>query len=97
MYKQTQSCTRNADFTGVYSEPGSGRCRIIIEQLSGDEHEISVRWSGSAYESGNWEMTATYYDSTGLLEYTDATYYVRTYTDEENYTDEVIYTDGTGE
>ncbi len=85
------------DFTGVYSEPVSGRCRITIEYLSGDDHKVNVRWSGSAFESANWEMTATYYDSTGLLEYTDAKYFIRTYSDEENYTDDVKYTDGAGE
>ena len=85
------------DFTGSYTEPVSGRCNIVIEALDGDEHKINVRWAASAYQSGNWEMNATYYDSTGLLEYTGATYYVRTYSDEVNYTDEVMYTDGAGE
>ncbi|MBR5419711.1 MAG: hypothetical protein IK115_01035 [Lachnospiraceae bacterium] len=85
------------DFTGIYSEPVSGRCSIEIVHTGGDEHKINVRWSGSAYESSNWEITATYYVSTGLLEYTGAKYYVRTYTDEEHYTDDVKYTDGSGE
>lgn len=85
------------DWTGTYTEPVSGRCNINIEYLSGDDHKVTVHWASSAFESANWEMTATYYDSTGLLEYTGAKYYVRTYTDEENYTDDVKYTDGAGE
>lgn len=85
------------DFTGTYTEPMSGRCTIDIEHLSGDDHKVNIRWSGSAFESANWEMTATYYVSTGLLEYTNAKYYVRTYTDETTYTDDVKYTDGAGE
>ena len=38
-----------------------------------------------------------HYESTTLLEYTGAKYYVRTYSDEENFTDEVMYEDGAGE
>jgi hypothetical protein len=85
------------DFTGTYTEPMSGRCTIDIEYLSGDDHKVNIRWASSAFESANWEMTATYYVSTGLLEYTNAKYYVRTYTDETTYTDDVKYTDGAGE
>ena len=64
------------DFTGTYTEPMSGRCTIDIEHLSGDDHKVNIRWSGSAFESANWEMTATYYVSTGLLEYMQSTMYV---------------------
>ncbi len=85
------------DFTGTYTEPISGRCSIEIEYLSGDDHKVNVRWASSAFESSNWEMTATYYESTGLLEYTNAKYYIRTYTDDTTYTDDVQYTDGAGE
>lgn len=85
------------DFTGIYSEPISGRCTITIDHLDGDDHKVNVIWASSAFESSNWEMTATYYISTGLLEYTGAKYYIRTYTDETNYTDDVKYTDGAGE
>ena len=85
------------DFEGTYTEPIAGRCTIDIEYLSGDDHKVTVQWAGSAYESANWEMTATYYVSTGLLEYTGAKYYIRTYTDDGNYTDDVKYTDGAGE
>ncbi len=85
------------DFTGTYTEPIAGRCTIDIEHLEGDDHQVVVRWAGSAFESYNWEMTATYYESTGLLEYSNATFFIRTYTDEENYTDDVKYTDGCGE
>ena len=85
------------DFTGTFTEPVAGRCTIDIEHLDGDDHKVVARWAGSAFESYNWEMTATYYESTGLLEYTGAKFYVRTYTDEENYTDDVKYTDGAGE
>ena len=85
------------DFTGTYTEPISGRCTIDIEYLSGDDHKVNVRWASSAFESANWEMTATYYVSTGLLEYTNAKYYIRTYTDDNTYTDDVKYTDGAGE
>lgn len=84
------------DFTGTYTEPMSGRCRIDIEHTEGDEHTVTVCWGSSAAESANWEMTAIYYPSTGLLEYTGAKYYVRTYTDDENYTDDVKYEDGDG-
>ena len=85
------------DFTGTYTEPMSGRCTIEIKYISGDDYDVVIRWSSSAAESANWEMKATFYDSTNLLEYTDAKYFVRTYTDDENYTDDVQYEDGAGE
>ena len=84
------------DFTGTFTEPMSGRCRIDIEHVEGDTHKVTICWGSSAFESANWEMTATYYPSTGLLEYSDAKYFVRTYTDEETYTDDVKYEDGDG-
>ena len=85
------------DFTGTYTEPMSGRCTIEIKNISGDDYHIVVRWSSSAFESSNWEINATYYESTTLLEYTNAKYYVRTYTDENTYTDDVKYENGAGE
>ncbi|MBR3039641.1 MAG: hypothetical protein IKI20_03160 [Lachnospiraceae bacterium] len=85
------------DFTGTYTEPLAGRCTIEIEHTDGDNHTVLVHWASSAAESANWEINAVYYPSTGLLEYTGAKYYIRTYTDEENYTDDVKYTDGEGE
>lgn len=84
------------DFTGTFTEPMSGRCRIDIVHTDGDNFDVNIRWASSAFESANWEIKATYYPSTNLLEYTNAKYYVRTYTDEENFTDDVKYTDGDG-
>ena len=85
------------DFAGDYHEEIAGRGMITIEP-AGEEntYNVSIHWGSSAFESADWTMTATYYDSTGLLEYSDATYTIRTYEDEENYTDDVKYTDGGG-
>ena len=85
------------DFSGTYTEPLSGRCTITIESLGENNYKIAVHWSSSAFETANWEMNATYYDSTTLLEYTGGKYFTRTYSSEEEYTDNVIYTDGAGE
>lgn len=85
------------DFSGTYTEPTSGRCTIEIVSTGDNNYKINVRWSSSAFESANWEINATYYDSTTLLEYTDAKYYIRTYTSEEEYTDDVQYENGAGE
>jgi len=85
------------DFSGTYTEPMSGRCAITIESLGDNNYKVSILWSSSAFESANWEMNATYYDSTTLLEYTGAKYFVRTYSDEETYEDDVKYEDGAGE
>ena len=85
------------DFSSVYTEPMSGRCTIDIESAGDNKYNISIHWGSSAFESANWEMTATYYDSTTLLEYTDAKYFIRTYASEDDYTDNVVYTDGAGE
>ena len=85
------------DFSGTYTEPLSGRCTIDITSTGNNNYKVSVHWSSSAFESANWEINATYYDSTTLLEYTDAKYFVRTYSSEEEYTDDVIYTNGAGE
>ena len=85
------------DFSGTYTEPTSGRCTIEIVSTGENEYTVNVRWSSSAFESSNWEMNATYYESTTLLEYTDAKFFIRTYSDEETYTDDVQYEDGAGE
>ena len=85
------------DFSGTYTEPMSGRCNIEITSVGNNNYKVNVRWSSSAFETANWEINATYYDSTTLLEYTDATYFVRTYTSEEEYTDDIKYTNGAGE
>ena len=85
------------DFSGSYTEPMTGRCLIDIKSVGNNNYMINVSWSSSAFETANWEIDATYYDSTTLLEYTNATYYVRTYTSEEEYTDDVKYTNGAGE
>lgn len=85
------------DFSGSYTEPTSGRCNIEIVSTGNNNYKINVHWSSSAFESSNWEINATYYDSTTLLEYTDAKYYIRTYTSEEEYTDDVQYENGAGE
>ena len=85
------------DYSGTYTEPVAGRCTIEIEALGENNYKVNVHWSSSAFESANWEINATYYDSTGLLEYTGAKYFVRTYADEENFTDDVKYEDGAGE
>lgn len=85
------------DFSGTYTEPMAGRCTIDIMSTGNNNYQVNVRWSSSAFESSNWEIDATYYDSTTLLEYTGAKYFVRTYTSEEEYTDEVMYVDGAGE
>lgn len=84
------------DFTGTFTEPMSGRCTIEIEYVEGDTHKVVINWSSSAAESANWEITAVYNPETDALEYTDAKYFIRTYTDEENYTDDVKYEDGAG-
>ena len=85
------------DFSGTYTEPMSGRCTIEIESQGNNNYKVNIHWGSSAFESANWEMNATYYPSTTLLEYSDAKYFIRTYTSEEEYTDDVVYTDGAGE
>jgi len=95
--EESQQAAPAVDFSGIYSEPLAGRCTITIESTGNNTYKVSVHWSSSAFESANWEMDATYYDSTTLLEYTDAKYFVRTYTDEDNYTDDVQYENGAGE
>ena len=85
------------DFAGDYHEEIAGRGNITITP-TGEENQynVTIHWGSSAFESAEWTMTATYYDSTGLLEYSDGTYFVRTYEDEEHYNDDVKYTDGGG-
>ena len=85
------------DFAGSYYEEIAGRGMIDIESTGDNTYAVSIHWGASAFESANWEMTATYSESTGLLEYTDCTYTIITFEDEENYTEDVKYTDGAGE
>lgn len=95
--EESQETAPAVDFSGTYTEPMAGRCVITIVSTSDNNYKVTVHWSSSAFESANWEMNATYYDSTTLLEYTDAKYFVRTYNDENNYTDDVQYENGAGE
>ena len=85
------------DFAGSYYEEIAGRGMIDIESTGDNTYAVSIHWGASAFESANWEMTATYSESTGLLEYTDRTYTIITFEDDEYYTEDVKYTDGAGE
>ena len=93
---EEQQAVEAPDFSGDWTEPMSGRARISIVSTGENTYDIEILWSSSAFESANWTMTGTYYDSTGTMEYTDGRYFVRTYTDDENYTDEEFYNDGAG-
>lgn len=85
------------DFSGTWAEEIAGRGTINFVKVDENVYDVDIHWASSAFEGSNWTMTATYYDSTGLCEYSDATYYIRTYTDDENYTDDVKYEgDGAG-
>ena len=87
----------SVDYSGKYSEPPTGRCLIEMDTNDGIHYSITVTWANSASESANWKMgDAVYGESSGVLEYTGAEYFIRTYTDEENCTDEILYTDGSG-
>ena len=85
------------EFIGSYTEPRTGRCLITMDTEDGINYTVSVVWGASAYETAYWEIgKAVYGESSGELEYSDARFYVRTFTDETTYTDDVRYTDGTG-
>lgn len=87
----------SVDFNGTYTEPPTGRSLIEIESFDGIHYSIRVHWANSASESMNWDMKeAVYVESSGVIEYTGAEYFKRTYTDDENCVDEILYTDGSG-
>lgn len=86
------------EFEGQYTEPISGRCSIEIKSIDGIHYSVNVIWSSGAAVSGNWEIEdAVYGESSGVLEYTGAKYYVRTFAEGgQEFTDDVMYTDGSG-
>ena len=87
----------SVDYSGKYSEPPTGRSLIEMTTYDGIHYSIDVVWANTANESANWKIgDAVYGESSGVLEYTGAEYFIRTYTDEENCTDEILYTDGSG-
>ncbi|MCR4740168.1 MAG: hypothetical protein K5886_07895 [Lachnospiraceae bacterium] len=87
----------SVDFSGSYTEPDSGRCRIEISKESEGSFTITVNWANDYTEERIWAITgATYGDSGDKLVYTDALCYDRTTDDEGNYTDEDIYDNGSG-
>ena len=85
------------DYSGSFTDPMFGRCWIEIEHLDGVHYAVHVSWSGSASVCAYWDIEdAIYAESTGYLEYQDATYYIRTTLEDGTYTDELVYTDGSG-
>lgn len=94
--EETTEETDSPDFGGTWYEMIAGRCIVDMVSAGGDDYDISVHWGSSAFESSNWVMRGTYYPATNLLEYKDARFYIRTYSDENNYTDDVKYEDGSG-
>ena len=87
----------SVDFSGKYSEPPTGRSLIEIINEDGIHYSITVVWANTANESVNWKISdAVYGESSGVLEYTDAECFVRTFTDELNCVDEILYNDGSG-
>lgn len=85
-----------SSFIGTWSEEYAHRGVIEISAAKDGTYIIQVKWSGSAFEQGIWSMKASYNKETEELEYYDASYITRTYSDEDTYVDEPIYDDGSG-
>lgn len=50
----------SSEFCGGWSDTYSQRCGMSISSADGVYYTIEIQWSGSAWESTEWEFTATY-------------------------------------
>ncbi len=84
------------DMIGVWAEKIAGRGSIEIRK--GDEegiYNVNIHWSGSAFESYFWTMTAVAV-SGPELRYEDCTLTDILFTSEDESTETVLYENGTG-
>ncbi len=86
-------------FTGVWADSIAGRAMITISKDApqGDYH-VEVRWSGSAWETAFWEMTATLGEDGTSLHYEDCVHSVVTFSGDDGTEEtwETLYENGTG-
>ena len=85
-----------SEYVGTWSEEYSHRGKIVISSANDGTYKIDVTWGGSAFVQGLYSMTAVYDTDTQYLYYSNATYTIRTYSDESTYIEETQYSDGTG-
>ncbi len=71
-------------FASRWAEEIAGRCQINFTYLTENSMLVDIAWSGSAWESAHWQMTATKYNGIAM-NYTDGHYWVETYTDDTHY------------
>ena len=81
---------------GVYTEEIAGRATLIVTDGANGSTFFRIRWSGSAFSYGSWEMTGVYSSEKNAFEYSDCIYIETEYTDQEHSSDKVVYTRGSG-
>ncbi|MCR5119227.1 MAG: hypothetical protein K6B44_06355 [Lachnospiraceae bacterium] len=87
----TKEENKAPDFSGRW-EAYSTESRVLnIKSAGENEYSISAEYVYDDGTTGKWDISATYYDSTGLVEYTGASYTHITADSEET-----VYTDGDG-
>lgn len=76
---------QRAGFEGRWAEEFAGRCQITFTYRGEGSMDVSITWSGSAWERSCWNMTADVYKNDIML-YSDGHSWVETYSDDSHYT-----------
>jgi PBP1b-binding outer membrane lipoprotein LpoB len=79
------------DFSGEWKDVNSGNCIAEITSAGGADYDIVIERNNDDQTVSVWEIKGTYYESTTLMEYTGAKYYIKNGEDEE-----LVYEDGDG-
>ncbi len=82
--------------TGTWSDRISQRATMEVRGGKDQVYQIHVHWGSTAFESENWNMTATFNDATGELTYKDCTRMTLTLKEDGAENEAVRYTDGKG-
>ncbi len=83
-----------SSLTGTYVDSIAGRG--MLELKEGEEPEIDIRWSSSAFQHNEWHMHVHFNSDHTSLEYQDCTMDEVTFDSAGKETRETRYTDGTG-
>ena len=75
---------QKAGFEGRWAEEIAGRCQITFTYRAEGSMDVSITWSGSAWERSCWSMTANIYKN-DIMTYSDGHSWVETYTDDTHY------------
>ena len=85
----------DSPYVGTYAETIAGRGTITVTKGEGNVHNVTVDWSGSAWDRSQWTFSGEF-DGRGVLEYANCTKTTTTFDDAGNGTTIENYNGGSG-